>query len=220
MKYRISLNFSFELQTYEEYDYEYDDDSDGEPEPTEQRKACWEFEEYLKKKGGIENHVKENDAFDFVENLVVDADLLSAEWHPDEFKLYMTVESDLSPERIRNQLYENSLEDAEYACIGDNGWIVMTRGPNNEDPNTIPIEDFAKLYVYGMTDYRDNTIDIELILDETTPLEVTGKGLELYTEMKRLKEKGITFSQESELKFKVLELLAVNQPGLKSKKEV
>jgi hypothetical protein len=216
MKYRITLNFTFELEAYEEYDYEYNDDSDNEPEPTERRKACWEFEDYLKKKGGIENHVKENDAMGFVDYLVSDAEILSAEWHPTDFKLIIIVESSETPERIRNQLYENSLEDAQYECIGDNGWIVMTRGPNGEDPNTIPVEDFDKLYVYGCTDYRNNPIDIELILDETTPLNVTDKGLELYKEMKSLKAKGITFSRESELKYQVLELLAAGQIRKKS----
>jgi hypothetical protein len=102
-------------------------------------------------------HVKQNNAFGFVET-ITDHEVVSAEWDSKDFKIYFVIrveDPNETIDTIREWIEMQSLEDGEYESCGDNGWTVKTLGETME---------------YGLTDYRHNPISIE---------EVEGPDLKL-----------------------------------------
>ncbi len=95
-------------------------------------------------------HVKSNDPFEFIES-IPEHEIISAEWDPKDFKISFIIRVDdpaETVENIRSWIEMQSLEDGEYEACCDNGWTVKTLGETME---------------YGLTDYRDNPILIELV---------------------------------------------------------
>jgi len=108
-----------------------------------------QMEEYLDTHA-IEEHVKRNDPKEYVENLVTPSrsEVVTAEWL-DDFRISFTVETMLTPEKLRKDLQNNSLEDGEYESGDDNGWTIKTLTGNWE---------------VGLVDYRRNRIEVEQII--------------------------------------------------------
>lgn len=211
-QYKVTLNFAFEP---EDYDLHGDDEdleehlSNGET-PEEMRKAFQRTADYYEKHGGVEMHVKENDALSFVETLLCDGEIVSAEWDRKTFAIHMVVDTDQTEKELENDFRMTSLEDGEYEACGDTGWIVFTRGPNDEIFDSWNSKGF---WVYGLTDYRRNPIAITLLGEkaeipaEDELISMTEKGKEVYQRMAALKKDGIRFSDEDERKFAVMKIL-------------
>jgi hypothetical protein len=143
-RYTVTLNLSFSQgddpeQGSWQSDAQYD----------EHLRLYHEMEEYLETHP-IEAHVKRNDPTEYVEFLADSAhtDSISAEWL-DGFRICLTVESILTPDQLREDLYAVSLEDGNYECCGDNGWTIKT---------------LTGYWEIGLVDYRRNLIDIEEII--------------------------------------------------------
>lgn len=211
-QYKVTLNFTFERN---ECDVEDEYDSDGEVtekegDEKEQYDAFQRTEAYFETHD-IESYIKENNALDFVESLVGYGTILSAQWLPNKFAIEMVVDTDLSPKDLEEDLRDISLEDGEYEACGDTGWIVMTRGPNNERVGSP--WDMKNFWTYGFTDYRSNPITItELGKKQEVPSQeklfsLTEKGKEVYRTMAALKLEGIQFSQDDENAFKIMKVL-------------
>jgi hypothetical protein len=97
----------------------------------------------------IEEHVKENDPKEYVENLTdYGSDVIAAEWL-DGFRISFTVDSPLTPDQLRHDLQTNSLEDGEYESGYDNGWSIKT---------------LTGSWEIGLVDYRRNLIEIEEVI--------------------------------------------------------
>jgi len=167
-QYRITLNFTFgrsQEDEYEGYNESYSDSDSEQPEKpmSKMQEAFFRTDKYYETHS-LEDHVKSNDAKDFVETLLLledTTDLVSAEWDPNDFALHMVVKSDQTAEELKEELEDNSLEDGEYEACGETGWILMTRGPNGEvfsEP-----WDSTDTWEYGLTDYRQNPIIITQI---------------------------------------------------------
>jgi hypothetical protein len=149
-KFQVTLNFTFEAHSWE-------DDIYGEDEENAIQEAFERTDAYYEEHSIID-HVKSNDAMGFVETLLCDGEVLSAEWDKEKFAIHMVVETDQNAEELREDFEMTSLEDGEYEACGDTGWIVMTRGPNGEVYEyPMEIRDF---WEYGLTDYRQNPIEI------------------------------------------------------------
>jgi hypothetical protein len=158
-KFQVPLNFSFEAHYW---DHEELDDDEDSKEAREKEEAYARTDAYYESHD-IEDHVKSNDAMDFVSTLVYDGEILSAEWDKDKFAIHMVVETDQTAEELEEDLRDNSLEDGEYEACGDTGWVVMTRGPDGE-AYAYPME-IRDFWEYGLTDYRDNPIEIVEMTD-------------------------------------------------------
>lgn len=152
-KFQVTLHFTFSPHGDDEYC-----DSHSRKNENAKKKAFARTEKYYEEHSIID-HVKGNNAMDFVETILCDGDVLSAEWDKETFAIHMVVETDATAEELRQELEMNSLEDGEYEACGDTGWIVMTRGPNGEIFG--PPWDMKDTWEYGLTDYRFNPIDIK-----------------------------------------------------------
>lgn len=176
-RYNVTLNLSFERHygDYDDYlnfidcpDVYSDSDSDAgadeldsySPETKRQAEAFRRTDLYFQEHS-IEDHVKGNDAFSFVEYVCCDGEVLSAEWDKKKFQIHCVIESKQSKEDLIRDLENNSLEDGEYEACGDTGWIVMTRGPKGEMFGAP--WDLNNFWEYGLTDYRQNPIEVEEI---------------------------------------------------------
>jgi hypothetical protein len=211
-QYKVTLNFTFEP---EYYDLQGEDEdleehlSNGET-AEEMRKAFRRTEDYYEKYGGVEKHVKQNDALSFVETLCCDCEIVSAEWDRKTFAIHIVLDTDQTEEELENDFRMTSLEDGEYEACGDTGWIVFTRGPNDEIFSGWSSKGF---WAYGLTDYRQNPITISLLGEKTEIpnedelISMTEKGKEVYQKMAALKKEGIRFSEEDERKFAVMKIL-------------
>ncbi len=159
-KYNVTLNFTFSAHHPDEL-ADYDDT----PEDDDKRNLAFERTEDYYNEHSIEEHVKSNDAMGFVECLYFEGEILSAEWDKDKFQIHMVLETEETPEEIEESLKMTSLEDGEYEGCGDFGWVVMTRGPNNErfSGDFHEIKDY---WEYGLTDYRRNPILVKEITAE------------------------------------------------------
>lgn len=213
-QYKVTINFTFEKE-YCDVEDEYDSDGElleKEGEAKEQYDAFARTDAYYEKHS-IEEHIKENDAFSFVEYLPCDGEVLSAKWLKDKFAIEMIVDTDQTAEELEEDLRGNSLEDGEYEACGETGWIVMTRGPKGECFGEDGKWDMKDVWTYGLTDYRNNPMTIEQVGDKTTiPPEkelftMTEKAKELYKKMAELKWQGIRFNEDDEIKFKIMKIL-------------
>ena len=143
-RYTVTLNLS-----YRQGDEPEQASWQSDEKYAEHLRLFHEMKEYLKTHP-IEAHVKANDPEEYVECLADSAhtDSISAEWL-DGFRICLTVESTLTPDKLREDLYAVSLEDGEYECCGDNGWTIKTLTGDWE---------------IGLVDYRSNPIEIEEII--------------------------------------------------------
>lgn len=151
-KYTVTLNFTFEPSYWDDDMYEV------EKTTKKAKKRAFERTDKYFEEHDLTEHIKSNDAFGFVEYTISDGEVLSAHWDPTKFAIHMVVETDQTPEELKEDLEMNSLEDGEYEACGDTGWIVMTRGPNGEQFGHP--WDLKNYWVYGLTDYRNNTIEV------------------------------------------------------------
>jgi hypothetical protein len=215
-QYKVTLNLTFEKvdpDLDESVNYEdYDEENEMDMEEKRKREAFDRTDAYFEE-NDVGDYVKEVDAFDFTEYTVHNGDVISAEWDKKKFAVHMIVDTTQSKEELIEDLRWNSLEDGEYEGCGNTGWIVMTRGPKGEEFGEDGKWDMEDFWVYGLTDYRKNKIEVvELAIKEEIPKEeelftMTKKGQEIYRKMASLKEEGIQFSEEDELKFKVMKIL-------------
>ena len=205
-QYKVRLNFTFEPEDVNDI---REDDRSGEGEEPWTAEMAFERTEEYYAEHSVEEHVKQNDAFGFVECVLCDGEIVDAAWDKKKFQIHMVVNTDLSKEDLIRDLEMNSLEDGEYEACGDTGWIVMTRGPKGE----VFDGDWNKIknhWTYGLTDYRYNPIEVELIGDVPEVPEVkelvslTEKGKEFHAKMKEMKESGRYLSKEEEKVFKLL----------------
>lgn len=228
-QYKVTLNFAFEPQFVDdegEEDYESDhsisdngsDISRGggvrcgrivkHGEPTAKRLAFERTDAYYEKHS-VENHVKENDPLAFVENVICEGEVVDAKWDKKKFQIHMVVNTEQTKEELIRDLEWNSLEDGEYEACCDTGWIVMTRGPKGEVYNG-EWDKMKEYWEYGLTDYRRNPIEVELIGDvPQVPtiqelVSLTEKGSLFHLRMKEMKESGRYLSSEEEKVFKLL----------------
>jgi hypothetical protein len=141
--YTITLNLSFRQGDEPENDewYRHPD------QYSEHLRLFNEMVEYLETHP-IEEHVKKNDPKEYIEYLMTDSEVISAEWL-DGFRISFTVDTMLTTDEIRNDLQATSLEDGNYESSGDNGWTIKTLTGDWE---------------VGLVDYRSNPIEIEEII--------------------------------------------------------
>jgi hypothetical protein len=183
-RYNVTLNFNFDYMTpqddFSDFDSESesDDGSDAESivnsideEYKAERAAFRRTDEYYRTHS-LEEHVKENDAFSFVEYICCDGEVISAEWDTEKFQIHMVVETTQTKEQLIRDIEGNSLEDGEYEACGETGWIVMTRGPNGETC-TGSLSDMKNYWTYCVTDYRNNPIEVEEIKPKKTKVKKT-----------------------------------------------
>ena len=153
-QYKITLNFTFEAHSADG-DYEEEEDLQ------EKQKAFQRTEAYYEKHSIIQ-HIKSFDAMGMVEYMVCEGEVISAVWDRKEFAIHMVVDTEQDEEELRKDLEMNSLEDGEYEEWEESGWIVMTRGPNDEvfDGSW---DELKHYWEYGLTDYRCNPIEVKKI---------------------------------------------------------
>lgn len=162
-KFRVTLNFSFERSDdyYDEYDVDEEDDSCANSihdDEEKRKKRAFDRTEKYYEEHSLLDYIKSFEAYPFVEYIVADGEVLSAEWDPESFAIHMIVETDQSEEDLLSDLENFSLEDGEYEACGETGWIIMTR---DEDGNPFgPPWDTRDFWEYGLTDYRHNPIKI------------------------------------------------------------
>lgn len=206
-QYKVTLNFTF---TPHHFDFFDQDEHDREAEDGAKYMA---FERTVKyyEKHDIVKHIKENDAFGFVEYLPCDGEVVEAKWDKKKFQIHMIVNTEQNEEELREDLRMNSLEDGEYEACGDTGWIVMTRGPKNEIFG--PPWDTNAFWEYGLTDYRQNPIEIKLI-GKTLDLPsfdklftMTEEGKKAYQELAEASKNGITFTRPEKKIFWLMRIL-------------
>jgi len=213
-QYKVTLNFTFEPQDVNDIDEVYMNGSESESEDESPKKIsaaaiAFERTEDYYAEHSVEEHVKQNDAFGFVEYVLCDGEVVEAAWDKEKFQIHMVVNTNQSKEDLIHDLEMNSLEDGEYEACGETGWIVMTRGPKGEvfDGYWDKMKDY---WVYGLTDYRQNPIEVELIGDVPEVPEIqelvslNEKGVLFHGKMKEAKEAGRYLSKEEEKVFKLL----------------
>lgn len=148
--YKVTLNFNFEPCYWD------DDDDDSKA-----KKDAFSRTDKYYEENSLIDHIKSNTAVDFIEYVLCDGEVLSAEWDTKKFAMHIIIKTKQTPEELRADLEGNSLEDGEYEACGDTGWVVMTRGPNGEKFGAP--WDTDDTWSYGFTDYRSNSIEIELV---------------------------------------------------------
>ena len=160
--YRVTLNFTFAKHYAGD---EYSQREDALPNMTKKeskkvKREAYERTDAYYEEHNIEDYIKSlQSAMGFVETLWFDEEeLLGAEWDAERFAIHMTIKTDKTPDEIRDELESNSLEDGEYEACGETGWLIFTRREGN-----IPWHgewDVKDVWEYGLTDYRDNPIDV------------------------------------------------------------
>ena len=140
--YTVTLNLS-----YYQHDEPEQESWESDEKYAEHLHLFNQMEEYLNTHA-IEEHVKKNEPKEYIEYLMTDAEVISAEWL-DGFRVSFTVETMLTADEVRNDLQTNSLEDGDYESGCDNGWTIKTLTGNWE---------------IGLVDYRRNRIEIEEII--------------------------------------------------------
>jgi hypothetical protein len=208
-QYKVTLNFTF---TPEQCDVEEEYDDDGNPLPMEgedkEKYEAFQRSNAYFDRHSVINHVRQNGAMDMVENVLCDGEVVAAEWDKKKFAIHMVVNTDQTKEELIYELEMNSLEDGEYEACGDTGWIVMTRGPKNEQFG--PPWDMKNFWVYGLTDYRNNPIEVTELGEalEIPPVQelvsITEKGRSMYETLKKAKEMKTFLTEEQEQTFKLL----------------
>lgn len=146
-KVTLTLTFEYHIEDPEEMEFqdEYDYNDETQEEFEERKKDVLATEKVYGSRDQIVSLIKGFHPLDFVE-YVADGEVLSAEWHKDDFKITFIVRYDdpeATVDSVIRDLKMTSLEDGEYESCGTNGWTVKTLGELTE---------------YGLTDYRDQPI--------------------------------------------------------------
>jgi hypothetical protein len=155
-KVTLTLDFTYHYRDIEDLEFQENDGFyDETKEEFEQRKKDLEATDALYgTPKQIQAFIKGFDPLEVVE-YVPEHEVLSAEWHKDEFKISFTMKAENSEEtleEIKRSIRMNSLEDGEYESCGTSAWTVKTLGETME---------------YGLTDYRDNLILVEELDPQT-----------------------------------------------------
>ncbi len=162
-QFRVTINLSF-LPHYWEDEY-----SSYEESMTENRAKKVAFDRtdaYYATHDVVEYIKSTNSAMDMVEYIFCDGEVKSAQWDPEEFQIHMLVESDQTAVDLLEELKMNSLEDGEYETCGESGWVLFTRDENGKAFG--PPWDTSDVWEYGLVDYRDNPMEVELIDPQTS----------------------------------------------------
>ncbi len=154
-KFNITLNFKVHLHTYNEA---YDEDGD--------MKEAFDRTDAYYKMHSIEAHVKTFHAFTFVESLLADDEILSAEWDEEKFAIHLVVATEKSKKELLDEVRNVSLEDGEYEGYGESGWLLFTRLPGDEVFDGGVLDDETNSWPYGHVDYRSSKIEIEEVEEE------------------------------------------------------
>lgn len=154
-KVTLTLDFTYHYRDIEDLEFQ-DRGYNGETnEEFEQRKKDLEAtDELYGTPKQIQAFIKGFDPLEVVE-YIPDHEVLSAEWHKDEFKISFIMKAEdckETLEEIESSIRMNSLEDGEYESCGTSAWTVKTLG---------------ELMEYGLTDYRDNLILVEELDPQT-----------------------------------------------------
>ena len=156
-QFRVTLNFSVNIHHSEGNHFT----SKENKIEWSARQAAFERTDVYYIKHDLEDYIKTYDAMGMVEHTICNGEVLSATWDEDEFAIHMVVETNQTAEELKEDLEMNSLEDGEYEACGESGWILFTRGPDGEVFEGG--EGSEDVWEYGLTDYRDNDIEIEAI---------------------------------------------------------
>ncbi len=211
-QYSVILNFTFEPHGCD-VKVEYDDDgNEVEMKPEDKAKYdAFERTDRFYEKNDVVQYIKDRcDAYSFVQYIIGDGEVVSANWLEDKFAIQMFVDSDEPIGIINKNLVFHSLEDGEYEACGDTGWILFTRGPKDEAIGDDGKWDMSRFWEYGLTDYRQNKIIIKEIgekpdyADESKFFSVTQEGVAFHKRIANLKMKGLKFSEDEEASFKML----------------
>jgi hypothetical protein len=165
-QYQVTLNFTFNPHHCDVGDFDdtesvnSDESASSQNEDKAKYEAFQRTDRYYQTHNLIE-HIKSNDPLGFVEYVVCDGEVVSAEWDKENFAIHMVVDTNQTEQELENDLRSNSLEDGEYEACGETGWLIFTRGPNNEVFDSP--WDCKKFWEYGLTDYRLNPIQIHLL---------------------------------------------------------
>ena len=152
-KFQVTLNFSFDRN-------HSDDETEYESNRTSKRKqkAAFNRTDTYYESHDIIDYIKGNDAMEMVGYTPCEAEVLSAEWLPEEFAIQMLVESSKPIPELIEELRMNSLEDGEYEACGETGWILFTRDEAGQTFNGVDGSEDA--WEYGLVDYRENEIQV------------------------------------------------------------
>jgi hypothetical protein len=210
-QYQLTINLSFQPHDCDvEEEIEYNEDGEEmkseslNPEDKAKLEAFQRTDQYYAKNSVID-HIKRNSAFGMVEYLPCDGEVLSAKWDPKKFAIHMVVNTNQTEEELRDDVKSNSLEDGEYEGCGDTGWIVMTRGPKNEVFG--PPFDLNDYWEYGLTDYRDNPVEIKLLGEISEMPEcdklftLTEEAQQLYEAISEARKRGMQLNDDDMKKF-------------------
>lgn len=149
--YKVTLSFDFTYHYGGVQDLEFQQDhfyDETLQEFKERKKDLKATDALYGNEEQIQAFIKGFDPLEVVE-YIPDDEVISAEWHKDEFKISFIIkvkDSKKTPEEIGQLIQMNSLEDGEYESCGTSAWTVKTVGEKME---------------YGLTDYRNNPIIIE-----------------------------------------------------------
>jgi hypothetical protein len=155
--FKVTLTLDFTYHYYGPQDLEFQEDyfyGETKEEFKERKKELKATDELYGTQKQIQAFIKGFDPLEVVE-YVPDHEVISAEWHKDDFKIsfIMKVEDpEETPEEIVRSIQMNSLEDGEYESCGTSAWTVKT---------------LAETMEYGLTDYRNNPITIEEVDSKT-----------------------------------------------------
>lgn len=154
-KVTLTLNFTHHYCDAEDLEFQEGSFNDETKEEFEERKKDLEETNILYgSQKQIQAFIKGFDPLEFVE-YVPDDEVVSAEWHKDEFKISFIIKVE-DPKKTKKEIIEwmemTSLEDGEYESCGTNGWTVKSVHEQME---------------YGLTDYRDNLIVVEELDPQT-----------------------------------------------------
>jgi len=106
-------------------------------------------------------YIKSHDAMGMVEYICGKAEVISATWDAEAFAVHMVIETEQTADELREDIEMNSLEDGEYEACGETEWILFTR---DEEGNPYQGgEGSGDVWEYGLVDYRQNPIDIQLV---------------------------------------------------------
>ena len=155
--FKVTLTLDFTYHYCGPQDLEFQEDyfyGETKEEFKERKKELKATDELYGTPKQIQAFIKGFDPLEVVE-YVPEHEVLSAEWHKDEFKISFTMKAENSEEtleEIKRSIRMNSLEDGEYESCGTSAWTVKTLGETME---------------YGLTDYRDNLILVEELDPQT-----------------------------------------------------
>ena len=150
-KFRITLTFDFQVNDSEDW---------IEKQAKRQKQEAFDRTDQFYAEHDIIKYIKTFRARDMISDLLCDEKILSAEWDAHTFQIHALVETETTRQNLLEDLENNSLEDGIYEGYGECGWMIYTRGPNNEICDG-KWEHVHQFWLYGLTDYRNHPVVIE-----------------------------------------------------------